>query len=250
MERVVFASPNGVEWRQLRPVHASSLILPGGDATDEIGDTTVGQLDGDLLEWAAPWASSGTPVAAERIDGALTVITQSSWPRAEASVLRNGVWSTIVLPAEFGWMLSFMSEWDRTIERSTMPVIDGRLVIQAKNRRHGLNMWTSADGLNWSRAAQPAAFADFSDSVTRISAYSGDLTPVQRPDELPEPFSADLAAGALLGTMIDRPLNTCHPNTGERADVSRCKRRASRCRRRCGCCQPSRTHPRTRRCRR
>jgi len=94
-DRTVLTSPDGLLWRQLRPAEPTSLIVPGGDAIYEIGDTTVRQLDGDQRDRAAPWASNGTPVRAGWVDDSLAVITQLSGGRAEASVLRDGVWATV-----------------------------------------------------------------------------------------------------------------------------------------------------------
>jgi len=165
-DRMVVTSPDGLEWRQLRPAESTSLIVPGGDAIYEIGDTAVRQLDGDQRDWAAPWASNGTPVRAGWVDDALAVITQSSGGRAEASVLRDGAWATAELPDEFGDALGWLGPWALATAKATLPVVDGSLVFVATTWFDGPNMWISANGLDWSPAAELAALADPNDFPT------------------------------------------------------------------------------------
>ena len=99
-DRTVLMSLDGLVWRQLRQAEPTSLIVAGGDAIYEIGDTTVRRLDGDQRDWVAPWASNGAPIRAGWVDGSLVVVA-ATWfdgPNMWTSV--NGLdWSPAAEPA-------------------------------------------------------------------------------------------------------------------------------------------------------
>ncbi len=57
--------------------------------------------------------------------------------------------------------------WSWSIDPpATLPVVDGSVVFVAATWFDGPNMWISANGLDWSPAAGPAALADPNDSPT------------------------------------------------------------------------------------